>query len=694
MKSLLLSILLVAAATAQPAKPPVASLKFPALGQVKIPEVKTVTLPNGAKLYLLETHELPLISGTAIIRTGSLLDPADKVGLAEVTASMMRSGGTKAKTGDELDEQLENLAASVESGASENQATVSFSGLKENVDEIMAAFRDVLTQPEFREDKLDLLKNQFRSAIARRNDEAESIASREIERIVYGRNTVFGRIMEYENVDAIARQDLIAFYSRYYFPANATFVIVGDFNTAEMEKKVEALFSGWTIQRPPPQAFPQVDKTQSKPGIYVAEKDNVEQTFFEIAHLGGKLSDKDYPSLEVALSILGSSFSGRLFNIIRTEKGYAYHIGGGWGAGYLNEKLFSISGSASLNRTTDTLEIVRREVERMGKDQVTDKELESAKARVLNSFVFNFDRPSKTLSRMVNYSYYGYPADFLTIYQKAIASVTKADVLAAAKRNLHPENLVYVVVGKTAEFGRPLADLNLPIQKIDLTIPEPRKASAGNNDIGSAAKAKQLLRNVQKAMGGTEALSAIKDMSWSLQMNMGGTALKSKNLFLAPNLFRQEQELPFGKVTVFADGASGWMKTPQGEQPLPPPFMTQLKGQTMKILPWLVMSDSVSLRTVTLIDDDTVEIAEPGNASFKMHVDPATGLPNKLTYTLAGMQGSVEIEEELLDYIDIGGGVKMYSKQNITQMGQKMSSVLGDFKINSGLTKETLGAKP
>ena len=694
MKSLLLSILLVAAATAQPAKPPVASLKFPALGQVKIPEVKTVTLPNGAKLYLLETHELPLISGTAIIRTGSLLDPADKVGLAEVTASMMRSGGTKAKTGDELDEQLENLAASVESGASENQATVSFSGLKENVDEIMAAFRDVLTQPEFREDKLDLLKNQFRSAIARRNDEAESIASREIERIVYGRNTVFGRIMEYENVDAIARQDLIAFYSRYYFPANATFVIVGDFNTAEMEKKVEALFSGWTIQRPPPQAFPQVDKTQSKPGIYVAEKGNVEQTFFEIAHLGGKLSDKDYPSLEVALSILGSSFSGRLFNIIRTEKGYAYHIGGGWGAGYLNEKLFSISGSASLNRTTDTLEIVRREVERMGKDQVTDKELESAKARVLNSFVFNFDRPSKTLSRMVNYSYYGYPADFLTIYQKAIASVTKADVLAAAKLNLHPENLVYVVVGKTAEFGRPLADLNLPIQKIDLTIPEPRKASAGNNDIGSAAKAKQLLRNVQKAMGGTEALSAIKDMSWSLQMNMGGTALKSKNLFLAPNLFRQEQELPFGKVTVFADGASGWMKTPQGEQPLPPPFMTQLKGQTMKILPWLVMSDSVSLRTVTLIDDDTVEIAEPGNASFKMHVDPATGLPNKLTYTLAGMQGSVEIEEELLDYIDIGGGVKMYSKQNITQMGQKMSSVLGDFKINSGLTKETLGAKP
>lgn len=693
MKTLVLSTLLVAVSFAQGAKPPVAGLKFPALGQVKIPDVKTVTLPNGAKLYLLENHELPMVSGTAIIRTGSLLDPANKVGLAEVTAAMMRSGGTKAKSGDELDEQLENIAASVESGASENQATVSFSGLKENVDEIMAAFKDVLMQPEFREDKLDLLKNQFRSAIARRNDEAESIASRESERIVYGRDTVFGRIMEYENVDAIARQDLVAFHARYYFPANATFVVVGDFNTADMQKKVETLFAGWTIQRPPPPAFPQVDKTRSKPGIYVAEKDNVEQTFFEVAHLGGKLSDKDYPSLEVALSILGSSFSGRLFNIIRTEKGYAYHIAGGWGAGYLNEKLFAISGSASLNRTTDTLEIVRREVDRMGKEEVTDKELESAKARVLNSFVFNFDRPSKTVSRMVNYNYYGYPADFLTIYQKAIASVTKADVLAAAKRSLHPENLVYVVVGKTAEFGRPLADLKLPIQKIDLTIPEPKKVNVGKTDAASAAKAKQLLQNVQKAMGGTAALAAIKDMSWNVEMNMGGTMLKSKNLFIAPSQFRQEQELPFGKVIVYSDGASGWMKMPQGEQPLPPAFLTQMKGQIMKILPWLVMSDSVASRTVTLIDDNTVEITEADNTSFKMRVDPATSLPNKLTYTLAGMQGSVEIEEELSDFIDIGGGVKVYSKQNVTQMGQKVSSVLGDYKINTGLTKEALSAK-
>ena len=694
MKTLLLLILLVVASFAQGPKPPVAGLKYPPLGQVKIPDVKTVTLANGAKLYLLENHELPMISGTAILRTGSLLDPINKVGLAEVTAAMMRSGGTKTKTGDELDEQLENLAASVESGASENQATVSFSGLKENVDEIMAAFRDVLMQPEFREDKLELLKNQFRSAIGRRNDEAESIASREIERIVYGRNTVFGRIMEYENVDAIARQDLVAFHARYYFPANATFVFTGDFNTAEMQKKIETLFAGWTVQRPPPPAFPQVDKAQSKPGVYVAEKENVEQTFFEVAHLGGKLSDKDYPSLEVALSILGSSFSGRLFNIIRTEKGYAYHIAGSWGAGYLNEKLFSISGSASLNRTTDTLEIIKREVERMGKEEVSDKELESAKARVLNSFVFNFDRPGKTVSRMVNYNYYGYPADFLTIYQKAIASVTKAEVLAAAKRNLHAENLVYVVVGKTAEFGRPLADLKLPIQKIDLTIPEPKKASIGKSDAGSEAKAKQLLQNAQKAMGGASALAAIKDMTWNVDMNMGGTSLKSKNYFIAPSQFRQEQELPFGKVVVYSDGESGWMKTPQGEQAIPPPFLIQVKGQMLKILPWLVMSDSIASRTVNLVDDTTVEIAEAGNGSFKLRVDPASGLPNKLVYTLSGIPGSVEIEEELLDFIDIGGGVKMYSKQNVSQMGQKASSVLSDYKINTGLTKEALGAKP
>ena len=124
------------------------------------------------RVFLLEDHELPLIRGLALVRTGNLFDPSDKRGLSQVMADVLRSGGTKSKTGDQIDEELENIAGSVESGMDETSASVSFSGLKETADQVLAFFKDVLTNPEFRQDKLDLTLTQYRSAIARRNDDA------------------------------------------------------------------------------------------------------------------------------------------------------------------------------------------------------------------------------------------------------------------------------------------------------------------------------------------------------------------------------------------------------------------------------------------------------------------------------------------------------------------------------------------
>src|SRR5438876_5291626 len=135
-------------------------LKFTPLRQIEIPNIERVTLPNGMKLYLLEEHELPLVSGFALVRTGNLFDPKEKIGLASITGTVIRSGGTKSLTGDQIDEKLENIAASVESDIGETSGRVSFSALKENTDEVLAIFSDLLTGPEFRQDKLDLAKSQ------------------------------------------------------------------------------------------------------------------------------------------------------------------------------------------------------------------------------------------------------------------------------------------------------------------------------------------------------------------------------------------------------------------------------------------------------------------------------------------------------------------------------------------------------
>ena len=321
--------------------------------------------------------------------------------------------------------------------------------------------RDYLTSAEFRQDKLDLAKTQLRSAIARRNDDAGGIASREFQSTVYGRGTPFGWNIDYEHVDAIQRDDLVKFYQRYYFPSNLILAVYGDFTAQQMKTQLENLLGSWKVEQPAVPRFPKFTG-MPVPGIYVGEKTDVTQTFFEIGHVGGLLSDKDYPALQVTADILGGGFSSRLMRKVRTDLGYAYSIGASWGAGYLNPGLFDISGSTKSGSTADTIEVIEKELGRLRTDEVTDLELRTAKDTVLNGFVFFFDTPAKTLNRLVTYDYFGYPRDFIFQYRKAIDSVTKADVLRVAKEYMKPENLTIVAVGNPKEFGRPLTSLNCP----------------------------------------------------------------------------------------------------------------------------------------------------------------------------------------------------------------------------------------
>ena len=475
MKRLLFTLCFAGLVFAQPV-PSYKTLKYPPLPQVKIPEPAEFTLSNGMRVLLLEDHELPLIRGLALVRTGNLLDPSDKRGLSQVMADVLRSGGTKSKTGDQIDEELENIAGSVEAGMDETSASMSFSGLKETADQVLAVFKDVLTNPEFRQDKLDLTLTLYRSAIARRNDDASEIPGRELARILYGPDTPYGWQPEYEHLARIHREDLIAFYQRYYFPKNIMLAVYGDFTAAQMRDQLEKLFADWKVEQPPAPPFPPLT-AKPVPGIYFAPKDDVTQTFFSIGHLGGTLRDPDYPALQVAANILGEGFSSRLVARIRTQLGYAYSIGAAWSANYNHPGTFRIGGSTKSMTTVETVEAIREEAEKIRTTEVTEKELDEAKQAVLNSFVFFFDSSAKILNRVMRYEYFGYPKDFLFQYQKAIAAVTRADVLRVAKEHIHPDELAIVAVGNPKDFGKPLTTLG-KVTELDLTIPEPKQESA------------------------------------------------------------------------------------------------------------------------------------------------------------------------------------------------------------------------
>jgi zinc protease len=689
-----------AAKTAAPAKPAAVpsyrDLKFPPLPSIPVPKVATFTLPNGLKLFLLEDRELPLISGTARVRTGNLFEPAGKVGLASITGMVMRSGGTSDRTGDELDEQLENMAASVESSIGETSGSVSFTALKENADEVMAVFQTVLTQPEFRQEKIDLAKSQFRSSIARRNDDPHGVALREFSDMVYGKDTPYGRRIEYATIDRITRADLQEFHRRYYFPANILMAVWGDFDSAQMKAKLEKLFGDWDAKQPPVPDFPKVSNTPA-PGTYLAVKQDVTQTFFVIGHFGGVLRDADYPALEIMSDILGGGFRSRLFQRVRTRMGAAYSVSANWGANYNHPGLFTISGSTKSMSTVDTIKAIQEEIERIRTSEVTEAELETAKETALNSLVFAFDTKTETLGRMLNYEYYGYPQDFLERYQKALAAVTRADVLRVAKEHIRPANLLVMTVGKPAEFGTPLEALGRPVTLVDLTIPEP-KAESAKADQESLEAGRKLLQRVQQAVGGADKLAGVKDFSdvidFRLDAASGGMRVKQTDRWIAPTHFRQDSQLPNGRISAYSDGATGWIVTPQGSGPLEGAQLKQVQGDLFRLYFRLLLSDRLG-RQVNYIGEDTIEINEPGGETARLTVDPATGLPSRLVYQSVHAAGPpVTVQDAYSDFRDVDG-IKIPFLITITQGGRKFAEVVvEEYKLNSGLKVEEVSQRP
>jgi zinc protease len=695
MKSFFLAICLMVAACAQAVVPSYKDLKYPPLPQVKIPTPTSVTLSNGMRVFLLEDHELPLIHGLALIRTGNLFDPPDKKGLSEFTAEVLRSGGTKAKTGDQIDEELENMAASVEAGMDETSASMSFSALKENGDTVLRVFKEVMTTPEFRQDKLDLAISQTRSAIARRNDDASGIPDRELMRIIYGPKTPYGWQVEYEDLAHIHRDDLVQFYRRYYFPKNIMLAVYGDFKIPEMKDKLEKLFADWTVEQPAVPKFPAVTATPA-PGIYFAEKADVTQTFFAIGELGGTLRDKDYAALQVAANILGQGFTSRLLSQIRTKLGYAYDISASWSANWDHPGTFRIEGSTKSQSTTETLQAVSVELDKMRTSEVTPRELDEAKQGVLNSFVFFFDSPAKTLNRVMRYDYYGYPADFLFQYQKAISAVTRADVLRVAKERFLPDNLAIVAVGNPKEFGKPLSTLG-KVNVLDLTIPEP-KAETAKSDAASLERGRAMFKRAQQAMGGAEKFASVKDVTQSAEMTMspaaGGMKMKQQSQWAAPSFLRQNQVLPIGTIIAFSDGKSGWLSTPQGVMAMPPPVVRQAQGEIFREWITLMLSDRDPSRTISAAGPNAVDISDAGGQSVRLEFDDS-GLPLRQIYKETGMGGAPsEVKETFSDWRDVNG-MKLPFKVLLEQGDKKIGEVsVSEIKVNTGIKPEELAQKP
>jgi len=447
-------------------------LQFEPLSFSPLGAERTV-LGNGMVVYLLEDHALPLFDAVAYCRAGSIYEPADKVGLATLTGTVMRTGGTTSITGDEIDEILEFMAASVEVEVDREAAVVTLSALAKDMTRALELFADILRHPVFSDDKLDLAKKAAIEEIRRRYDTPGSIIEAEFPKLIYGEDSVWARLPTDKTIGNISREDLVRFHKKYFVPNNMILGISGDFDTDDLKARLEALLGDWPsspVSFPP---IPPLEPVRAASVNYIHKETN--QSNIRLGHLGVRRHDPDEFAIEIMNYVLGwGGFTSRLWKEVRSNRGLAYHVYGIMGRG-LQRGIFEAGCQTSSQTTCEAIAVIRDVIAGMKEAPPSDDELALAKESKLNRFVFNFGSSAQIVRQRAALEFYGYASDYLDTYEANIMAVTREHVYQAANKHLHPDRLVILVVGDATKFDKPLSAFGEV-----KTIEVPRAPGTGN----------------------------------------------------------------------------------------------------------------------------------------------------------------------------------------------------------------------
>ena len=411
-------------------------------------------LSNGVVVYAVEDHDLPLVNVSTLVRTGTYLEPADKVGLASLVGSQMRAGGTQKMTAEQFDEAADFLAAQISSGVGSTQGSANLNLLAKDLDKGLALYFDMLRTPAFQEDRLKLAKSQILQAMERRNDNTTLIEAREWGRLLQGSEHFSTRDATKASIESITRQDLVDFHQKYFQPAGFIIAASGDFKTPELLAKLEAAFKGWPSNK---MAVPDVPKPTQTPvaGIYTINKPDVNQGRVSIGHVGSTRDNPDSYALEIMNDILGGGgFTSRIMSRVRSDEGLAYSAGSSYGMGIYYPGTFRASFQSKSSTTSQAIQIVLDEINRIRTAKVSAEELETSKNAQIETFPRIFSTAAQIAGTFAQDEYTKRPADYWDTYRQRIAAVTADDVQRVAQKYLDPSKLVILVVGNIADITK------------------------------------------------------------------------------------------------------------------------------------------------------------------------------------------------------------------------------------------------
>jgi zinc protease len=416
-------------------------------------------LANGLRVYLVESHALPVVAAGLILRSGSAADPVDLPGLSAFTAAMLDEG-TASRDALGVARDLEELGARMSIASSPDANYITLSALKGNAANAMEIMSDIVLAPSFPANEIERVRDDRITSILQESDSPYDAAIRVLWPALYGSEHPYGHVPSgtEESLEKISRDDLASFYAGNFDPANAALIVAGDLTRSEARTLAEASFGGWSgsgeTTTPPPTG------TRAPERVIVIDKSDAPQTMVLMAQMGVERSHPDYEKLNAMNQVMGGLFSSRINMNLREIHGYSY------GAySWLTESrgvgpLFVVS-SVRADVTGASVQEMMNEIEGMLQREVTSEELELAKSSISRSLPALFQTSQRAVNTIGELYVYDLPADYYEGLPARIGALSAAEVFEATKKHLDPDAMIVTAVGDRETIQQQLAPLEL-----------------------------------------------------------------------------------------------------------------------------------------------------------------------------------------------------------------------------------------
>ncbi len=655
-------------------------IDFPELDEFEQPEVTEFTIDNGIRFFLIEDHELPLIDVNVRIRTGGVQVPGNLTGLAGITGSVIRSGGTESISSDSLNVLLENNAARISTGIGFTSGFAGMNVLKEDFDQLLPIFVDVLMNPAFPQEKIDLAKKQAKSGISRRNDNVNSIVGREFDQLIYGENSVYGRVRQYETINNINREEIAAFHEENFVGENMMVGVVGDFDAEAMKEKLQEAFSQIPAGQENDLNFPQLNYEYVNT-INFVNKPNVTQATVYLGHIGGHRPNDDYSEIQVMNNVLSGGFSGRLFQVIRTDLGLAYAVGGQYDLNKFYPGQFYVMVKTKNATVSEAIDAIVKQLEIIQNEPVSEEELELTKDQFFNSLVFRNTGYAQILGRIMSKEYRRMPENSFEQFVEGVRTTTIPEVQEMAQEYLHPDELQILVVGKK-DVVLPQLEKYGDVNIINISIPRPGDDESEETQTvqGDPQKGAELLGQMSDAIiaPGTE----VDKLTTKGTVALGPRKVQATAVIDYPSSMTMTMQLPTGTMVMALKDGAATMTMAGNTRTLPAssPMVKNLKaGLNRNIVAIALKANELNPQFLGISEfqgetynEVSVEI---GGKNITLLLDQETHLPRLLRFQQFSPQmgGEVTIETRYSNWTTKEGTTFPYNQASYAN-GNKVST--------------------